>query len=280
VLTLFTIPKPFAGAARTAQLNALRSWRALDGEVEILVFGDEAGAAEAAAETGAVHVPDVARNEWGTPLVADAFDRAARAARHETLAYANADMILFDDLLTAVRRLHGRRALLFGRRTDVHLGEELSFDDGGARLRALAAGGQLGTERQIDYLVFRRDVQWEMPPFAVGRPGWDNWMLLRARDLDLDLVDLTPSVLALHQAHGYDHVPARRDHRWGGPEADRNRELAGIDPDRAFGILDATHVLGRHRLLPALGPRHLKRRARRSSTLGPVVRNLERLARR
>lgn len=276
MLTLFTIPKPFEGAARAAQLNALRTWRALGPDIEILVFADEPGAAEAAAEVGAVHIPAIGRTEFGTPLVSDAFAHAARIARNETLCYVNADILLLPDLLAAAARLD-RPALLVGLRVNLDVEGELDLGAGWQeRLRTRAAQeGSIGYERQIDYMVFPRETPWEMPAMAVGRPGWDNWLLQRAHELALPLVDASRVVLAVHQNHGYEHVPERRSHRWHGPEGDRN--LAQLRPGRAFGIHDATHVLTPQRLAPALGLRHLKRRARRNALLGPGVRRIDAL---
>lgn len=280
MLTLFTIPKPFSGSAAVAQMNALRSWRELGDDTEIIVLGDEVGTAEAAARLDARHVPDLARNEWGTPLVSDAFARVRELAANERLVYANADIVLLADLRVAVRRLGARRALLVGRRSDLAVDGELSFDRGWQeRLRGeVARHGREGTERQIDYIVLPRDVDWEMPPFAVGRPGWDNWLLFRARSLGLGLVDVSPVVLAVHQTHGYEHVPQRRGASWQGPEAERNRTLAA-EMGLAYGLYDATHVLTRRLTLPALGLRHLKRRARRQPLLAQGVRLADELRR-
>ena len=272
MITLFTIPKPMAEAAAVAQLNALRSWRALGEDVEILVFGDEPGVAEAAAAVAARHVPDIHRNDWGTPLVSDAFAAASRLASCPQLCYANADVILFSDLAAAIERV-ARPALIVGRRIDLAVDRELAFEPGWeeAIRRAAADSGRPGTEREIDYMAFPRDVMWEMPALAVGRPGWDNWVLYRARALGLAVVDASGSVLAVHQRHGYEHVPGRTGPRWQGPEADRNFALVA-DMGVAYGILDASHVLTPRGLRPAIGFRHLKRRVRRHPLLGRGVR--------
>jgi hypothetical protein len=276
MLTLFSIPKAMVGAASTHQLNALRSWRALGDDVEILVFGDEDGVAEAAAAVGARHCPNVARNEWGTPLVSDAFATAARLAESERLCYANADVILLDDLPAAVRDVGERPALIVGRRVDLAVDGDLGLEPGWQSwVREEARGrGTLGTDREIDYMVFPRAVNWDFPPLAVGRPGWDNWLLYRARALGLAVIDASTAVLAVHQSHGYDHVPGRRGPRWQGPEADQNWAQLG-EMGRPFGIFDASHVLTPRGIRPALGLRHLKRRARRHPLLGRGVRVLD-----
>jgi hypothetical protein len=69
LLTLFSIPKPFDGHIGVIQRNALESWTRLRPACEIVLFGDEPGVAEVARELSLKHVPDVTRNEFGTPLV-------------------------------------------------------------------------------------------------------------------------------------------------------------------------------------------------------------------
>ena len=69
MLTIFSVPKPFAGDAAVIQRNALASWSRLPGPVQMLLFGDEDGVAAAAAEFGALHIPGVAQNAYGTPLL-------------------------------------------------------------------------------------------------------------------------------------------------------------------------------------------------------------------
>jgi hypothetical protein len=280
MLALFTIPKPFLGTTAVAQVNALQSWRALGPDLEIFVFGDEDGSADAAAAVGAQHVPEIPRNEWGTPLVSHAFTVSARLATAEWLCYANADVILLADLPTAVRQIGELPALIVGARVDVDLSSEIDFGPGWEdRLRRSAGErGKMGTEREIDYLVFPRKVDWNMPPLAVGRPGWDNWVLYRARSLGLSVVDATGVVLAIHQRHGYDHVPGRRGPRWQGPEAEVNRALVA-EMGTAYGLFDATHVLTADGLVPARGLRYLKRRARRHRLLGRGVKVVDTLRR-
>jgi hypothetical protein len=46
MLTFFTTAKPFVGHSGIIQRNALRSWKLLDPDVEVILFGDEEGAAE------------------------------------------------------------------------------------------------------------------------------------------------------------------------------------------------------------------------------------------
>ena len=91
LLTLFTAPKPFTDPhIDTIQRNALRSWLQLP-DVEVLVVGQEPGLAETADELGLKHLPAVARNQWGTPLVSSIFDLARR---HGDAAHAGGEFPL------------------------------------------------------------------------------------------------------------------------------------------------------------------------------------------
>jgi hypothetical protein len=52
MLTLFTTAKPCEGHSGVIQRNALKSCKLLHPEIEIILFGDDAGGAEIAKELG------------------------------------------------------------------------------------------------------------------------------------------------------------------------------------------------------------------------------------
>ncbi len=95
LLTIFTAPKPFTDPhIATIQRNAIQSWLHLGPDVEVLLVGDEPGMDEAADQYGVKQLPDVRRNESGTPLVSSIFDLARRESRTPLLTYVNADVLL------------------------------------------------------------------------------------------------------------------------------------------------------------------------------------------
>src|SRR5215467_14431115 len=89
MITLFTLPKPFVGHIGMIQRNAIQSWTRLHRDIDILIFGNEQGTAEVAAEFGIRHVPDVDVNEYGTPLMNGYFQQAEEVARHARMCYVN-----------------------------------------------------------------------------------------------------------------------------------------------------------------------------------------------
>lgn len=249
MLTIFATPKPFRGHFDVIQRNAIRSWTLLRPACEVILFGDDEGTKAVAAEFSIRHIANVERNEYGTPLVSDLFKQAQQLSVHNLLCYVNSDIILMSDFTRAVQRVinHKRRFLLVGQRWNLNVNEELDFtQDWEKKLQAqISQNGQLEDSSGIDYFVFNRGLWDEIPPFAVGRPGWDNWMLYRARSLRAALIDATPVISAVHQNHDYSHHPHGADGVWKGAEAKRN--LALLD-HHGCTTEDATHLLTAEKL--------------------------------
>src|SRR4051794_33218458 len=121
LVTLFAIPKPFRGLAAIQQRNALASWTGLGRAADVILCGDDEGVAEAAEAAGVRHLPTIARNAWGTPLVNAAFDQVSQLARTPLLCYLNADIILLSDFVATLRRIRLASFLLCGQRWDLNL---------------------------------------------------------------------------------------------------------------------------------------------------------------
>lgn len=245
MLTLFSCPKAFTNQhADIIQRNAIRSWTLLHPQIEIILFGDDPGTADVAKEFGVRHATGVEKNAKGTPLINDIFRRAQDLATHPRVAYANADIILTGDILTAVARIETDRFLMIGRRTDIDIIQALPFGvnwEFELRQRLERDGAPHGYSG-IDYFVFPRGLWRDMPTFAVGRPGWDNWLLHEAWIRRHLVIDATTVVTCIHQNHDYSHVTGGKRSVWNGTESDENRRLAG-GRGRLFGIRDADYIL-------------------------------------
>jgi len=230
-LALCTAVKPFADP-ETARMqeNALRTWRALGDEVEVLIVGDEAGAAEAARRLGARLLAEVERTPAGTPLIGSIFDRVRAASDSPILAYANADILLLEDFLPVVNAVAARLSLFLvvSRRWDLRFEETLVTDaEWRTRLRhRLAREGRRHTPSGSDVFVFRRESFLELPSLAVGRAGWDNWMIYEARRRRWPVVDASRAMTVIHQDHDYRHLPGGQPH-YRHPETEENVRRAG-----------------------------------------------------
>jgi hypothetical protein len=246
LLTLFSAPKPFTDPhIALIQRNAIGSWMRLP-ETEVILVGDEPGLAEVAYEFGVKYLPDVARNPGGTPLVSSTFSLARQASSAPLLVYVNADILLTPDLVDSARKvmLMARKFLIVGQRWDLDITQPLDFlGDWVERLQFDArARGELHRPMGSDYFIFPRDCFSDMPDFAIGRAGWDNWMIYRSRKEGWATVDATASIMIVHQNHDYGHLPGGQPH-YKLPETYENIRLAGGREVTRFTLLDTNRKL-------------------------------------
>ncbi len=232
MLTIFSTPKPFRGHSAIIQRNALRSWKLLHPDVEVILFGNEEGAAEICTELGLRHEPHAERTAEGTKYLNYLFHRAQKIARHDVVCYSNCDIILTQDFRCAVERVAAwrDRFLMVGRRWDTEITELLDFAEPvwQEKVRKLALGrGKQRPTYNVDYFVFRRGLYQEMPPLVVGRIWWDHWVVWKAGALKVPVVDASSAVVAIHQNHDYSYHQKGQQGVWYDPQANRNREIAG-----------------------------------------------------
>ena len=214
------------------QRNALKSWTLLHPDVEVILFGEDAGAAEAARELGLRHEARVERNRFGSKRLDYLFARAQELARHELLCYCNCDIILLPEFCEALERVRKRheRFLMVGRRWDVDVREALEFAAPEWDKRAKGLARERGVQQpgwSVDYFAFRRGLYAEMPALVIGRVWWDHWLVWKARGEGAAVVDASEVVTAIHQNHDYGYHPAGAKGVWTDEQAKENWELAG-----------------------------------------------------
>jgi hypothetical protein len=246
MMTIFSTPKPFDDPfIATIQRNAIQSWLHLGSQVEVFLIGDEVGLAEVAKEFKIFHIPEVERNQWGTPLVRSLFHQARMASASPIMALVNADIILMPDFLKATRLVaeQYREFLIVGRRWGLDIDEPLDFSAGWEdRLKADGRLiGQIHPIFSIDYFIFSRYQYQDMPEFVIGRPQWDNWMIYHARQRGWPVIEATPAVMVVHQNHDYRHLPGGKPPH-GLEEGKKNRRLAGGERTK-YTILDANRII-------------------------------------
>jgi hypothetical protein len=267
MLTIFTIPKPFKGRIATIQRNAIQSWQLLRPRPEIILFGNEEGAAQVAAELGMLHEPQIASNEYGAPLLDDLFRRAELRASSQWMCYVNADILLLSDFGTAVEQVTKAfgKFLCVSKRMNIDVAEAIKFTaDWETPIKARCRGtGQPGDHTSIDVFVFPKGAYRNVPNFGIGRLWFDQWLIKAAKEEKVPVVDLSLVAPVLHQNHDYNHVDGGRERIWRGKEAEHNLRLYG-GVMHACTLLDVTHELtadGTFRRVrlrrPAFETRHL-----------------------
>jgi hypothetical protein len=246
LITLFSAPKPFTNPhIAMIQRNAIQSWTLLP-EVEIILLGEEMGLTDAARDLGVKHIRNVECNESGTPLVSSMFELARENSNSDLLCIINADMILMSDFMEAARtsRLKRDKFVLLSQRWDLDVTQPIEFTEGWQnRLRSTVHNqGTLHRPAGSDFFLFPISCYTDIPHFTIGRAGWDNWMIYKARKEKWTVIDCSPSVMIIHQNHDYSHLPGGKPH-YEHPDTNENIRIAGGEANIRYTVLDATRQL-------------------------------------
>lgn len=201
------------------QRNTLAAFAALGPQVEMTVFTTSEQVERLCDELGpgVTCSRDFRSNVHGTPLLKSMFLSVERRTKAPFYGYLNADILFDGVLLKALRTvqrgiktgiLHSR-VLIVGRRTNFDMPLSLDADsplvingkDDLPRVRAMAARGRLfQTDAQDFFFIHRNSFNWKkIPDFVIGRLAYDNWLVDHAYHDNLDRVDISRTVYAVHQ---------------------------------------------------------------------------------
>jgi hypothetical protein len=246
MVSIFSIPKAFKGHVGTIQRNAITSWTLLQPRPEIILFGNDAGTAELASELGLRHIPEIASNEYGTPLLNDLFCQAELNAVSSTMCYINADIVVLSDFWRLLARPieSMKRFLIVSERINLDVTEEIRFDgDWEVPFRQhIQKSGIRSGHMGIDIFAFPKGTYPHVPEFGIGRTLFDQWLIKAARESGIPVIDLSRAAAVIHQNHDYKHVAGGADWIWRGKEAEHNLRLYDAAP-HSFTLLDCTHEL-------------------------------------
>jgi hypothetical protein len=253
IITIFTAPKPFTNPhISLIQRNAIQSWLHLGDDVNVVIIGNEPGMAEFASEAGILQLPQVTRNALGTPLVSSIFTKAHQISSSPLLAYVNADILLTPQMVNVASQIYCqlKEFIIIGQRYDLNLQQPLDFSPSWdiSLLADVQSHGRLHPPAGSDYFIFPRTCFTDLPNFAIGRAGWDNWMIYHARTQHLPVVDATSAIPVIHQDHDYSHLPNGQPH-YRLPESSENLRLAG-GRRNIFTLQDASHFIQDGQLQP------------------------------
>lgn len=223
----------------------MRNWLALGEEIEVVVVGGEPGIAEICEELDIRHFPNVRCNAMGTPLISSIFELAREVNDSPYLVYSNADILFLPELIDVVRRMgeYKKEFLGVGQRWDLDVDQSIDFNQGWseALMDDIHIRGKLHGQTGSDYFIFPRTCFINIPDFAVGRAGWDNWMIYHARWQHWPLIDLSKTLTVVHQNHDYRHLPGGQMH-YTLPETADNIRMGG-GRRTIFNLTEATHQL-------------------------------------
>lgn len=245
MISIFAIPKAFSGQFKRIQLNAIKSWLNLKNQkkIEIILLGDEKGIDGVCQKYSLVHIPNILKNDYETPLLDDCFKKAIKKAKFDLVCYINSDILLLSDFLSTINKIRFPEFLLTGRRYNLTINNELKFEKNWEEKlkRRVKRETHLYKFGALDYFVFPKKFNFNMPGFAVGRTAWDNWLVYQARFLDIPVIDGSYSITAIHQEHDYSHAKGLRN-VWFSKEREYNWRLVG-DRRKFFNIKDANWTI-------------------------------------
>ena len=202
-------------------------------------------------------------NENGVPLISSMFEIARENSNSELLCIINADMILMNEFVKATlecdsllsqKQKHTRsghlasalqrKFVLMSQRWDYDIASSIDFLEGwDSQLReSVRKQNQLHRPAGSDFFLFPKTCYQDIPNFTIGRAGWDNWMIYKARKENWAVIDCTPSLMIVHQNHDYSHLPNAKPH-YDHPDTNENIRLAGGQANIRYTILDSTHQL-------------------------------------
>lgn len=256
--TIFAAPKPMSRPhIALIQRNAVRSWLNLVPKPKVIIFGEGEGLAEFAAAEGIKHVRDVnmLRFKHETmPSLGPLFRSASEHAVTKTLVFTNADILFpqaFADALMTCNNASDA-FLMMVPRNRIQLTWDINFTDPEWDVRLfhhcdlVSPNCKTDSYRALDTFSYTRATYHavEIPPFAIGRPAYDNFLIHAAVWNRVPLVGTHTLLRVWHQNHDYTHINDKSSNSsavngwsptlWSGEGSAYNRRILNDRGNRAF----------------------------------------------
>ncbi len=226
MITILSSPKPWAGLSSKNQQNAIISWLALHQDVQVILYGDAPGTADACERFGVVHVSDIHGSPQGIPYFGAIAEHAAIHGKHDIQCYVNCDILFGKSLLNAIHSIRYEKYLVIGQRIDLTEGVSLDVtkQDYLTRLKTLASEGKavLHPPAGSDYFLFRRGTWDGLPEIVIGRGGYDNALISHCLRRSIPVIDASFDIKLFHQYHNYSHAQGGEAEVFKGIEANKN----------------------------------------------------------
>jgi len=252
MFTIFSTPKDFSGEFDLIQKNALSSWRNISNEIEIIILGESKGAKTAAKAIDALYIPDIPLSDQGTPTIPGLFKFAENNGTNNIFCFLNSDIILSPDFFSSIKTVHShfRKFLAIGYRYNIDVQSTIDFSIKSKSREFFLAAEQKaikGSSSAIDIFCFSKGLYNKIPEFAVGRPGFDNWLIWKARRTFTPVIDITNETKIFHQNHSF-NFKGFKSHSdiLDSKEAKMNYKLIGTD---ALTLNDANWLLIRGKII-------------------------------
>lgn len=253
MITFLSSPKAFTGHIGKIQSRAIRSWLSIHPLVEVIIYGDGEGVAEACKELGVRHVNDISSTASGIPYFNSIVEHARIHARNDIQCYLNCDIMITKEMISSLKCLSFSSYLVIGQRIDLPEGVDFdaSTDNWQLEILKYVERGQarLHDPTGMDYFIFPRGIWDGLLPLVIGRAGYDGALVAFCLRNKIPLINATLAFPAVHQFHDYSHVPGCEKTVFMGQDAKNNVLLHNIKhsvPNSA----DAQWLIVNGRLVP------------------------------
>ena len=247
ILTIFTTFKDSYNKSYIYK-NTIRNWGLLSPDVIPVLFTDmnESSSIVDYARQRKWHVFQIPqKSKGGIPILRHMFLEAQQLFDTQFYGYANSD-ILFDrnltDTIHSLIRLKKKltNILIVGRRKNWKIKWQQNITEL-EEIGHYAKSLTLFWTCAEDYFISTHNgYPWStIPDFVVGRPAYDNWLVITALTRRIPVVDATLTITALHQTDAKGIMEGAKAR----VETDLNRQLAGRNFSYALAYTTCAHFL-------------------------------------
>ncbi|XP_067651731.1 uncharacterized protein [Haliotis asinina] len=205
LLTMFTT-WPANDREHTVRNNTLKNWAKLKPHVRPVFFSCNMKEANDIIQHGWEVLPVSKTAALGVPVLKYMFLDAIRRFKSNFYAYSNGDILFDEGLINTLRTVVSayfpptNPILITGQRTNVQnvtAAEATKME----RLSTIAKQrGKLFITLAEDYFITDSTFPWgKIPGIVIGRPAYDNWLVLNSCKHDHTVIDATATILAAHQ---------------------------------------------------------------------------------
>ena len=205
LLTLFTTWNYSVNKTLLHNLT-VRNWVLLRPFIIPVVFTNDSGIAEECSQYGWEILPIRVEAAGGVPVLKHMYRDIMAEYNTTFYAYSNSDILYTDTLIETLASLINssldleKPMLIVGKRTNIKF---LTEQEGSSWENLTAVSktrGHLFAPNAEDYFITTRVYPWErIPELVIGRRAYDNWLVYQARKNKQAVVDVTKTVLAVHQ---------------------------------------------------------------------------------
>ena len=205
LLTLFTTWTYSSNKTLLHNLT-VRNWISLRPFIIPVVFTNDSIIAEECIEQGWDVLPVRVDAAGGVPVLKHMYKDVMATYNTTFYAYSNSDILYTGTLIETLASLINssldleKPTLIIGRRTNIKLLTETEGSSWNNLTAVSKTRGQIFASNAEDYFITTRVYPWEgIPDLVIGRRAYDNWLVFQARKNKHIVVDVTKTVLAVHQ---------------------------------------------------------------------------------